>query len=391
MDHLTISVANVGGPLAGKRVLEMAGLGPAPFAAMILADLGAEVIRVDRLDTSVEGAREYVMHRGRRSIMVDLKSPDGIEVVLGLAERADILIEGFRPGVMERLGLGPDSCLGRNPRLVYGRMTGWGQAGPLAHTAGHDIDYIAVSGILHTVARPGERPLAPVNYLGDFGGGGAFLVMGVLAALVEAGGSGRGQVVDAAMVDGSAVLTAMVHGLLAQGRWRDEPGVNFADGGSNYYDTYTCADGRHVAVGAIEGPFYKELLRGLGLDGEELPRRGDPENWPILRARFAEQFATRSRDEWAQVFAGTDSCVAPVLSLTEAPNHPHNVARQVFVEHGGLVQPAPAPRFDRTPAALDLVPPLPGEHTEAVLAELGYDASRIARLLDAGVVAITPE
>ena len=280
------------GPLAGATVIELAGLGPGPFAAMLLADLGADVVRVDRPGTASDDARLYVMHRGRRSVPVDLKQPDGREVVLRLVERADALIEGHRPGVMERLGLGPHDCHARNPRLVYGRMTGWGQDGPLAHSAGHDIDYIALSGALGACARRGERPLPPVNMIGDFGGGGAFLALGIVAAMWEAQHSGKGQVVDAAMVDGSAVLTTMLHGLIAQGRWRDEAGVNFADTGSPYYEVYECADGRYVGVGAIEGPFYDELLSGLGLTRDELPDRRDEATWPALKERFADVFRT---------------------------------------------------------------------------------------------------
>jgi alpha-methylacyl-CoA racemase len=374
------------GPLAGVRVVELAGLGPGPFAAMLLADLGADVVRVDRPGPASAEARAYVMHRGRRSVAVDLKADDALEVVLRLVDRADALIEGHRPGVMERLGLGPDDCLARNPCLVYGRMTGWGQDGPLAPTAGHDIDYIALSGALAIAARRGERPVPPVNLLGDFGGGGVFLALGIVAALWEAARSGRGQVVDAAMVDGSAVLTTMLHGLLAQGRWRDEAGVNFADTGAPYYEVYECADGRHVAVGAIERPFYERLLADLGLDGTDLPDRADEAQWPVLKDRFAAVFRTRTRDEWAEVFAATDACVAPVLTLTEAPRHPHNVERATFVERAGIVQPAPAPRFSRTPTALDRTPPAPGDHTDEVLAELGYDPIEIERLRTTGAV-----
>jgi alpha-methylacyl-CoA racemase len=316
-----------------------------------------------------------------------VKHPAGHQVVLDLVDGADALIEGFRPGVMERLGLGPVDCRQRNPRLVYGRMTGWGQDGPLAPTAGHDIDYIAISGALGCVARAGERPVVPVNFLGDFAGGGLFLALGIVAAMWEATRSGEGQVVDAAMVDGSAVITTMLHGLLAQGRWQDEAGVNFSDGGSNYYDTYVCADGRHIAVGAIEGPFYAALLAGLGFDRDELPDRTEPANWRDLKQRFATRFRSKTRDEWARVFEGTDACVAPVLGLTEAPHHPHNVARGVFVEHGGIVQPAPAPRFDRTANELDRLPPMPGQHTTEVLRELGHDDSDIARLVATRAVA----
>jgi alpha-methylacyl-CoA racemase len=378
----------VTGPLAGARIVEMAGLGPGPFAGMLLADLGADVVRVDRVGPAATGgdARAYVMHRGRRSVAVDLKHPDGLEIVLRLVDGADALIEGYRPGVMERLGLGPDVCRTRNPRLVYGRITGWGQDGPLAPTAGHDIDYIALSGALHCCARAGERPVPPVNFVGDLGGGGAFLALGVVAALWEAARSGDGQVVAAAMVDGSAALTAMLHGIMRQGRWRDEPGTNFADTGSPYYEVYECADGRHVAVGAIEGPFYRALLDGLGLDHDGLPDRRDPANWPLLKTRFATAFASRNRDEWAAIFERTDACVAPVLSLTEAPHHPHNAARGTFVDHGSVTQPAPAPRFSRTPPALALTPPAPGDDTDDVLAVLGYAPAEIDRLRIAGTV-----
>ena len=374
------------GPLEGVRVVELAGLGAAPFAAMLLADLGADVVRVDRTGVADQPER-YVMSRGRRSVAVDLKHPDGREAVLRLVERADVLLEGFRPGVTERLGLGPDDVRLRNPRCIYGRMTGWGQDGPLADRAGHDIDYIALSGALHGFARAGERPVPPVNLVGDFAGGGAFLALGVVAALWERERSGKGKVVDAAMVDGSAVLTTMLHGLLAQGRWRDEAGVNFADTGSAYYEVYECADGRHIAVGAIEGPFYGELLAGLGLAREDVPDRRDPASWPALKSRFAAVFKTRTRDEWAAQFESTDACVAPVLSLTEAPRHAHNVARGTFVERDGITQPAPAPRFSRTPAALDRLPPAPGQHTDEVLTDVGFTAAEIDKLRETGAVA----
>jgi alpha-methylacyl-CoA racemase len=375
------------GPLHGARVVELAALGPAPFAAMLLADLGADVVRVDRPGDAGTDPQAYVLHRGRRSIAVDLKTPAGREVVLRLVDEADALVEGHRPGVMERLGLGPEECRARNPRLVYGRMTGWGQDGPLARTAGHDIDYIALSGALSVAARHGERPVPPVNLLGDFGGGGAFLALGVVAALWEAARSGSGQMIDAAMVDGSAVLTTMLHGLMAQGRWRDEAGVNFADTGAPFYEVYECADGRFVSVGALERPFYTELLRGLNLDESELPDRREEAAWPALKERFAGVFRTRTRDEWAAVFAATDACVAPVLRLTEAPAHPHNVARSVFVEHGGVTQPAPAPRFSRTEVGLDRPAPAPGEHTDEILTELGYDAADTEQLRASGAVA----
>lgn len=357
---------------------------------MLLADLGADVTRVERAGATTTHADKYVMNRGRRSLAVDLKHPDGLAVVRRLVDEADALIEGYRPGVMERLGFGPDECLERNPGLVYGRMTGWGQDGPLAPTAGHDIDYIALSGALSCVARHGERPVAPVNFVGDMGGGGLFLALGIVAALWERSASGQGQVVDTAMVDGSAVITTMLHGMLAQGRWTDEAGVNFSDSGSHYYDTYTCADGRHIAVGAIEGQFYAELLDGLGLADVGLPDQGDRSHWPAMKARFQETFATKTLDEWMAVFDGTDACVAPVLRLTEAPSHPHNRARRVFVEHDGITQPAPAPRFSRTPSALERPPVVLGADTIEVLADLGYDHAAIARMIADGVVSPPP-
>ena len=383
------------GPLHGLRVVEMAGLGPGPFAAMMLADMGAEVVRVDRPVAADAGRRErrdrvdprrYTMHRGRRSVAVDLKRPEAAEVILRLVERADGLIEGYRPGVMERLGLGPDVCLARNPRVAYGRMTGWGQDGPLAPAAGHDINYIALAGALRNFVRPPDRPVAPLNLVGDFGGGGMFLAFGLLCAIVEATNSGRGQVVDAAMVDGTAVLTTMFHGLRAQGIWYDEPGTNWADSGAPYYEVFETADGEYVTVGALERPFYDELVARLGLDATELPSRGDETNWPDLKRRFAAVFRTRTRAEWCEALEGTDACFAPVLSFAEAPEHPHNVARRTFVEHGGVVQPAPAPRFGRTPAELSAVPPRPGEHTGAVLSDWGFTEAEIGRLRSAGTV-----
>ncbi len=377
------------GPLDGVRVIEIASLAPAPFGCMILCDLGADVLRVERpSDCGADvPAPADPLARGRRSIGLNLKEPEGTGLLLRLAESADVLVEGFRPGVAERLGFGPDACAARNPALIYARMTGWGQDGPLAPTAGHDIDYIAVSGALHPIGRAGERPVPPLNLVGDFGGGGMLLAVGILAALVERGRSGRGQVVDAAMVDGSALLTSFIHGLRARGAWRDERGVNLLDGGAPFYDTYETADGRHVAVGALEPRFYAELIRGLGLDGASLPAQHDVAGWPALRERFAAAFATRARDEWADVFAGTDACVAPVLSPAEAPGHPHNAARRVFADVGGVRQPAPAPRFGRTPAAEPKPPRRPGEDTDAVLSELGLTAGQIAGLRDRGVIA----
>lgn len=339
------------GPLAGVRVVELAGLAPAPFGCMILADLGADVILVDRPGGRGLAPPPGPLQRGRRAVTLDLKSPAGVDALLRLAERADVLVEGHRPGVAERLGFGPADCAKINPRLVYARMTGWGQHGPYAPRAGHDIDYIALSGVLEPIGRAGERPHAPLNLLGDFAGGGMLMAVGVLAALLERAGSGRGQVVDAAMVDGSALLGTFLHGMRAAGMWPHPRGENLLDGGAPFYDTYACADGRHVAVGALEPPFYAALLTGLGLAGEDLPAQLDQQGWPVLRERFAAVFATRTRDEWAATFAGTDACVAPVLSPGEAPAHPHNRARDAFVDVGGIVQPAPAPRFGRTPAA----------------------------------------
>ena len=376
------------GPLDGVRVIEIASLAPAPFGCMILSDLGADVLRVDRAESCGPDATAPAvpLSRGRRSVGINLKDPDGIELLLRLAESSDVLVEGFRPGVAERLGFGPEACAARNPRLVYGRMTGWGQDGPLAPTAGHDIDYIAISGALSLVGRAGERPVPPVNLLGDFGGGGMLLALGVLAALLERERSGLGQVVDAAMVDGSALLTSFIYGLRAAGAWQDARGVNLLDGGAPYYDTYQTADGGYVAVGALEPQFYAELLSGLGLSGADLPQQNDRAGWPVLRARFAEVFATRTRDEWAAVFAGSDGCVAPVLSAAEAPAHPHNASRGTFADVGGLVQPAPAPRFGRSATDAPSPPPRPGADTDAVLADLGVAPAEIAALRASGTV-----
>jgi alpha-methylacyl-CoA racemase len=377
------------GPLDGIRVVELAGIGPAPFATMLLADLGADVVRVDRPGgraTPVD-AGHRILGRGRRSVAVDLKHPDGVAVVLRLAGTADALVEGYRPGVAERLGIGPEPCLAANPRLVYGRMTGWGQDGPLAQRAGHDIDYIALAGALSMVGRRGEAPTVPLNLIGDFGGGGMLMAVGVLAALVGARISGRGQVVDAAMVDGTATLLSMLLGLRAAGMW-GERGGNLLDGGAPFYDAYRCADGGYVAVGALEDPFYAELLAGLGLAGDEtLPPREDPARWPELRSRLAAVFATRTRDDWAARFAGTDACVAPVLDPDEAAEHPHLAARGTYRRDGGLLQPAPAPRFSATPPDVPVPAPEVGAHTAEILAELGYDRDARAALVASGAVA----
>jgi alpha-methylacyl-CoA racemase len=374
------------GPLHGVRVIEIASLAPAPFGCMVLADLGADVLRVDRPDRSGRQALPPVdpLSRSRRSVRLNLKEQAGVDILLRLADRADVLVEAFRPGVAERLGFGPDVCAARNPGLVYARMTGWGQDGPLADTAGHDIDYIAVSGTLEPIGRAGERPVPPLNLLGDFGGGGMLLAVGVLAALLERERSGLGQVVDAAMVDGSALLSSFVYGLRAAGAWQDQRGTNVLDGGAPFYDTYATADGRYMAVGALEPKFYAELLDRLGLDGAGLPAQYDRSGWPELRARLTEVFAGRTQAEWMEAFAGSDACVAPVLSPADAAGHPHNAARATFIDVGGVTQPAPAPRFGRTPSGPPSAPVRPGADTRDVLAELGFSPAEITRLRDDG-------
>ena len=374
-----------GGPLRGVRVVELASIGPGPHAAMTLADLGADVIRVERPGGTLSAvARDKdVLTRGRPSVAMDLKDPRAASVVLDLVATADVLIEGMRPGVAERLGVGPAECLARNPRLVYGRMTGWGQEGPLAPHAGHDIDYIALSGSLHGLGRAGGPPQFPQNLLGDFAGGSAYLVIGVLAALLEARASGHGQVVDAAIVDGTAHLNAMLAGLIAGGAWREERGTNLLDSGAPFYDVYETADGQHMAVGAIEPQFYAELLEGLGLV-DTAPDRSDPGNWPALREALAARFRERTQQEWTGVFEGADACVSPVLPLTEAARHPHLAARHTYLEQDGVVQPAPAPRFSRTPAALGSPPSLPGQHSREALQAWGVED--VDRLITDGVV-----
>jgi alpha-methylacyl-CoA racemase len=372
------------GPLAGVRILEIAGIGPGPFAAMVLADMGADVLRIDRAQNVSPKPGEAppgdLLNRGRRSVGVDLKQPDGVAALLKLVEQADALLEGFRPGVMERLGLGPDVCLERNPRLVYGRMTGWGQSGPLAHASGHDINYIALAGTLHGIGRAGEKPLPPLNLVGDFGGGGMLLAFGIVTALFERSRSGRGQVVDAAMVDGAALLMTMMHGFRHLGAWSDERGTNLLDTGSHFYDTYETADGKYVSIGSIEPQFYAELLRLTGLEGEELPRRMDRSSWGFLARRLTEIFKSKTRDEWCEIMEGTDVCFAPVLSMGEAYEHPHNVARGTFVEVAGKLQPGPAPRFSRTPAEISRPPSHAGQHTDEALAEWGFSVEDITRL-----------
>ncbi|HEX6417647.1 MAG TPA: CaiB/BaiF CoA-transferase family protein [Acidimicrobiales bacterium] len=375
------------GPLAGLRIVELAGIGPAPFAAMVLADLGADVVRVDRPGRANAVARMDVLNRGRRSLAVDLKHPDGVEVVLRLAAASDALVEGFRPGVAERLGVGPEPCRARNPRLVYGRMTGWGQEGPYAAEAGHDITYAAVAGALAHIGRAGHPPTPPLNLVADFGGGGMLLALGVVSAALAALRTGEGQVVDAAMVDGVALLMAPFFMALRSGFFSDERGTNLLDSGAPFYDCYRCADGRYVAVGALEPQFYAALLAGLGIEPGELGDQHDRDRWPVMRRRFAEAFATRSRAEWVAHFAGRDACVAPVNTTEETFADPHMRARATVVEPGGVAQPSPAPRFSLTPAALDRPPPSPGEHTDEVLADLGYGPGDIALLHESGAVA----
>ncbi|MBR8740548.1 CaiB/BaiF CoA-transferase family protein [Nocardiopsis sp. MG754419] len=360
------------GPLNGIRVVEFTGIGPAPMAGMLLADMGADVIRIDRpgaVEAAHSGAPGPHMTEGRAVVGADLKSEEGLALARDLISRADVLLEGFRPGVLERRGLGPDDCRALNPRLVYARVTGWGQEGPLAHTAGHDMNYVSVNGALHSIGRAGGPPVPPINLLGDFAGGTMFTVTGILAALVERQGSGRGQVVDAAMVDGSALLMSMVHEDRARGEWRDERGTNYLDTGAPWYDVYACADDRHVSVGCIEPQFYAAFLKGIGLADEELPDQWDTRAWPRLRARFAEVLRTRTRDEWGAVFEGTDACVMPIVSLEEAPDHPHVRARGALVREGGRIVSGPAPRFDRTPGGVTRARPLPD--TDAALERWG--------------------
>jgi alpha-methylacyl-CoA racemase len=379
------------GPLEGVKVVEFAGIGPGPFAAMVLADLGAEVLRIDRAQNVKEADPANppldVLNRGRRSVGIDLKRPEGIETALRLIEAADGLIEGFRPGVMERLGLGPEPCLQRNPRLVYGRMTGWGQIGPLAHAAGHDINYIALAGALGPIGRKGEAPVPPLNLVGDFGGGGMLLVIGMLAALVERQRSGRGQVVDAAMVDGAALLMAIFHGMRAAGYWTDERGTNLLDTGAHFYDVYETADGEYVSVGSIEPQFYAELIELAGLEGEDLPPQMSRQQWPEMKERLARVFKQKTRAEWCDIMEGSDVCFAPVLSIPEAYEHPHNRARGTFLEVAGTLQPGPAPRFDRTPARISGPPAHAGQHTDLALSSWGFSDEEIAELRSAKAIA----
>jgi alpha-methylacyl-CoA racemase len=382
------------GPLDGVRIVELAGIGPAPFCAMLLSDMGAEVIRVDRAanagrDIGREGEdpRFGLLQRGRRNIAVDLKNPAAIDAVLRLIDQADGLIEGFRPGVMERLGLAPELCLERNPKLVYGRMTGWGQDGPIAHTAGHDINYIALSGALYSIGEAGGPPVPPLNLIGDFGGGALYLAMGVLAGIISARGTGKGQVIDCSMVEGSASLMMMMYGALAAGAWKEERGSNRTDGGAHYYHVYETKDGEHVAIGSIEPQFYALLLQHTGLEGERLPDQIDRTSWFDMQRRLARIFKEKTRAEWTAIMEQTDICFAPVLRMSEAFEHPHNVHRQSFVEVDGIKQPGPAPRFLGTPARVQRPPARVGEHTEAILKDWGFSADEIAGLHQAGAVA----
>jgi alpha-methylacyl-CoA racemase len=377
------------GPLSGLKILEFEAIGPGPFCGMLLADMGADVLLLDRPDDPRLGfGRDRwfdVMMRGRRSATLDLKSPTGVAAALALAAKADALIEGFRPGVMERLGLGPDVLLKANPRLVYGRMTGWGQQGPLAPRAGHDINYIALTGVLNAIGRAGGAPVPPLNLVGDFGGGGMLLAFGIACALVEAQRSGRGQVVDAAMVDGASLLAVMFSGMMAAGRWSERRGDNVLDTGAPWYDVYETKDGKYVAIGSIEPKFYEDLLSRLDLKGENLPSQHDRKGWPLLKEAFERKFKGKTRDEWCVVFEGSDACFAPVLSFTEARAHPHNVARATFVRAGRVEQPAPAPRFSRTPGAIRRAPPERGEGGEQALKDWGFSVEEISSLKTQGL------
>ena len=376
------------GPLNGLRIVELAGIGPGPFCGMMLSDMGAEVIRVERL-SGASGRSRDILARNRRSIAVDLKQPQGVEVVLRLCEASAGLFEGFRPGVTERLGLGPETCMARNPKLVYGRMTGWGQDGPLAQAAGHDINYIGLSGALHAIGRPGEKPVPPLNLVGDFGGGGMLLAFGMVCGLLEAERSGQGQVIDAAMVDGAAALMAMFFTFRATGGFTDKRGTNLLDGGAHFYDTYETSDGRYVCVGSIEPQFYALLVEKAGLDPDRFKPQMDAKQWPALKRELADVFKRKTQAEWMAIMEGTDVCFAPVLSIFEAPDHPHNTARGTFVEVDGVVQPAPAPRFSRTRAEVSHGARRPGEDTDAVLRDCGFSQDEIKALLAAKVVAAT--
>jgi alpha-methylacyl-CoA racemase len=386
------------GPLSGIKIIELAGIGPAPYTCMMLADAGAQVLRLERAPAgAVEAGEEFansgagsywdLLNRSRPSVGIDLKNPDAVELVLGLVERADGLIEGFRPGVAERLGVGPEDCFTRNKRLVYGRMTGWGQDGPMASMAGHDIDYIAIGGALWSLGRADSAPVPPLNLVGDFGGGGMLLAFGMVAGLLEASRSGEGQVVDAAMVDGAASLMTMIHAFHRHGLWNDDRGANMLDTGAPFYEVYETADGKWMAVGGIEAPFYAELVKGLGLEGDaSVPHQMARDDWPAMKERFTGIFKSKTREEWTKIFDRTDACVVPVLSPWEAHLHPHNVARSTFVEVEGAVQPAPAPRFSRTPSAISSPPSPPGADTVSGLVEWGVSEEIVTKLRGSGAL-----
>ncbi|HEY5679602.1 MAG TPA: CaiB/BaiF CoA-transferase family protein [Pseudomonadales bacterium] len=373
------------GPLHGFRIVELAGIGPGPFCGMMLSDMGAEVIRVDRISGGANRPKD-VLARNRRSIAVDLKSPAGAETVLRIVEKSDALFEGFRPGVTERLGLGPEDCWARNEKLVYGRMTGWGQEGPLAQAAGHDINYIGLSGALHAIGHAGDRPVPPLNLVGDFGGGGMLLAYGLVCGLLEAQKSGKGQVVDAAMVDGAAALMAMFFSMGAAGVFKDQRGTNLLDSGSHFYDTYETKDGKYVCIGSIEPQFYALLVEKAGLDAERFAAQMDASRWPDYKRELTEVFKSKTRDEWCEIMEGSDVCFAPVLSIFEAPDHPHSQARNAFIELDGVVQPAPAPRFSRTEVAASHGARVPGEDSVSVLEDCGFTGDEIAGLKNDGVI-----
>jgi alpha-methylacyl-CoA racemase len=379
------------GPLQGVKIVELAGIGPGPFAGMLLSDMGADIVRVDRagqVNPAVfDKPNLEPMYRGRRSIGVDLKNPEGVELVLRLVEQADALMEGYRPGVTERLGLGPDVCLARNPKLVYGRMTGWGQDGPMAQAAGHDINYIALAGALAHFGREGGKPTPPINLVGDFGGGGMFMAFGIVCGILEAQRSGKGQVLDVAMVDGSAILMTMMWGLKQIGFWDEAMGTNVLDTGAPFYDTYETKDGKFVSLGSLEPQFYAELIQKLGLESEGLPAQMDKNGWGALRTRFTDLFKTKTRDEWDAILAGSDACYAPVLTMSEATNNEHIVARKTIIERDGVPQPAPAPRFSRTAAEVQRSAPWPGQHTDGALADWGLDAAEVTKLRETGAIA----
>ncbi|MCS5547899.1 MAG: CoA transferase [SAR86 cluster bacterium] len=375
------------GPLKGLKIIEMAGIGPGPFCGMVLADLGAEIIRVDRASAIGTGSKKEPSNRGKKSIAVDLKAKEGVEVVLKLVETADAIFEGFRPGVMERLGIGPEVCLARNDRIVFGRMTGWGQEGPLANAAGHDINYISLSGALAAIGRPGSPPVPPLNLIGDFGGGGMLLALGLVAALLESKESKQGQVVDAAMTDGSALLMTMIYSMQSSGMWKTTMGSNLLDGGSHFYDTYECKDGKFISIGSIEPQFYALLCQIAELDEKVFSKQMSRDLWPEQKEEIKKIFLKKTRDEWCELMEGTDVCFAPVLDMTEAPQHPHNKERKTFIDLEGVTQPAPAPRFSRTEPEVVSSPSIVGEHTNEVLSSIGLSEEDISTLKTSGAVA----